>query len=120
MKIGSKIKRIREIKNISQKVMASKLEMSISGYNKIERDEVTINNEKLSKIAEVLHSTPSEIIDFNDQNVFINSYNNTNSFQFGVFDTDIKKLYEEKIAMQQAEINKLKKDLNECNEKKNR
>ena len=119
MKIGSKIKRIREIKNITQKELASKIEMSISGYNKIERNEVDVNNEKLNQIAKALHVTPNEILSFDDKNVYINNQNNTNSFQFVVFDPDIKKLYEDKLTLQQEKINQLQKELDNKNKNSN-
>lgn len=42
MNIGSKIRKIREIKGYSQENMAIDLDMSVTGYGKIERNQVAI------------------------------------------------------------------------------
>lgn len=47
MKIGNRIRKVREIKGYSQENLASELGMSITGYGKIERDEVSINMDRL-------------------------------------------------------------------------
>ncbi len=39
MEIGTKIRKIRELKGFSQENIAHDLEMSITGYGKIERNE---------------------------------------------------------------------------------
>jgi transcriptional regulator with XRE-family HTH domain len=49
MEIGTKIRKIREIKGLSQENIAKELSMSITGYGKIERNEVSINFDKLQK-----------------------------------------------------------------------
>ncbi len=46
MKIGSNIKKARELRNYSQQFMADRLAMSVAGYSKIERDEVSVNLDK--------------------------------------------------------------------------
>ncbi|HXA02953.1 MAG TPA: helix-turn-helix transcriptional regulator, partial [Cytophagaceae bacterium] len=43
MSVGSKIKKIRELRNYTQEYMADRLQMSQSGYSKIETDEVDVN-----------------------------------------------------------------------------
>jgi transcriptional regulator with XRE-family HTH domain len=54
MKVGNKIKKIRELKNYTQEFMANELSMSISNYSKIERDEISITLDRLEEIAIVL------------------------------------------------------------------
>lgn len=54
MEVYEKIRFLRESKNWSQDEMAEKLNMSLSGYSKIERGDTKISIPKLKKIAEVL------------------------------------------------------------------
>jgi transcriptional regulator with XRE-family HTH domain len=72
MKIGTKIKKLRELKGIPQKFMAGKLKLSLNGYGKIEREQVELTLSKLEIIAEVLNIDIHLILDF-DVEVFLNS-----------------------------------------------
>lgn len=54
MEVYEKIRFLRESKNWSQDEMAEKLNMSLSGYSKIELGDTKISIPKLKKIAEVL------------------------------------------------------------------
>lgn len=71
MTIGRKIRRIREIQGFSQEEVAEKLSMSPNGYGKIERDEVSVNHERLEKISKVLNTTVSNLL-ANDEKVAFN------------------------------------------------
>lgn len=65
------IKRIREDKNISREEMADKLNMSLSGYAKIERGEVALTILRLEEIGQILNYTSTEIIEMGNQNTLI-------------------------------------------------
>ncbi|MFN5628467.1 MAG: helix-turn-helix domain-containing protein, partial [Bacteroidota bacterium] len=54
MEIGNNIKKYREIKNLTRESVAAEMDMSVSGYSKIERNEVDLTVSKVKKIAEVL------------------------------------------------------------------
>ncbi len=54
MKVQEKIRAMRETKNWSQEEMAEKLNMSVSGYSKIERGETNPHISKLKQIAQEL------------------------------------------------------------------
>lgn len=54
--ISANIKKYRELKGLTREVVASELEMSVSGYSKIERGEIDLTITKLQKISEVLGS----------------------------------------------------------------
>ena len=75
MDIGSNIKKYRELKNITRESMAAEMDMSISGYSKIERNEVDLTISKVQKIAEVLGVDVSEILSFDASQVFTVSGN---------------------------------------------
>lgn len=73
--IGENIKRCRELQNISREHMASELDMSLSGYSKIERSE-DINLSRLYQIADILGVDISQILKFDASQVFNISNNN--------------------------------------------
>lgn len=56
------IRRIRELKNFTREYVAAELNMSSSGYGKIERGEVDLTVSKLYKISNILGVTPSSIL----------------------------------------------------------
>ena len=64
------IKKLRELQAITRDVMASDLDMSLSGYSKIERGEVDITLSKLYKIAEILNVRLDEILNFDPSLIF--------------------------------------------------
>jgi transcriptional regulator with XRE-family HTH domain len=69
-KIYINIKKIRELKNFTRDFVADKLEMSTSGYGKIERGEVDLTISKLVKIAEVLNVDINFILKFDVRKFF--------------------------------------------------
>jgi transcriptional regulator with XRE-family HTH domain len=61
MEIGNNIKKYRELKNLTRESVAAEMDMSVSGYSKIERNEVDLTVSKVKKIAEVLGVDVSQI-----------------------------------------------------------
>jgi len=70
MNVGEKIKKLRELKNYTQQHMAAELDLSLSGYGKIERNETDISVSKLEKIAKILETDISSILSFDEKHVF--------------------------------------------------
>lgn len=77
------IKKFRELKDITREDLADKLEMSLSGYSKLERGEVDITLTKLYRIADILEVSVSQILDFDASQIF-------NIKDYGVANVDIK------------------------------
>jgi transcriptional regulator with XRE-family HTH domain len=77
MNIGDNIKKFRELKNITRETLSSELNMSLSGYSKIERNEVDLTISKVQKIAEVLGVDLSQILNFDASQIFNVSNNNS-------------------------------------------
>lgn len=104
MKIGEKIRKVRELKNLSQENVVLELGMSLAGYGRIERNEVDINLEKLHKIALIFCIKPEDLLTFDEKFVFnisgsLNSgYNNNPVFNQHT-PTEVKQLYEDKIIL---------------------
>jgi transcriptional regulator with XRE-family HTH domain len=77
--ISENIRTIREMKNLTRKFVASEMDMSISGYGKIERGEIDLTISKLSKIASVFGVSLNDLL-FLDISFFFNkSYNKSSN-----------------------------------------
>jgi transcriptional regulator with XRE-family HTH domain len=117
--IGTKIRKIREEKNISQEEMALELETAQSNYGRLEKDDKRLNVPKLIKIAETLKVTVAHL--FNEQaskiinqtnNESPNSYNVENLYQENKETQDrLKTQYEERLADKIKEIEYLKQEI---------
>lgn len=62
METYDKIRAARKLNNLSQEEMAEKLQMTPSGYAKIERGENSLNIEKLQQIANILKIDVCELL----------------------------------------------------------
>lgn len=122
MEIGTKVKKLRELRNFTQEFMAASLEMTPSGYGKIERNESEVTYQRLEKIAEVLGIKVEDIISFNESLVFNVMHNQTgitNGYVVNhnsVSDSE-KRLYEDMINQLKEEILTLKKIIEKLQEK---
>jgi transcriptional regulator with XRE-family HTH domain len=112
MDLGTKIRQIRELRGLSQENMASELGMSVTGYGKIERNEVSVNFEKLEQISKIFGMHVENVIGFDDKIAF-NNYNNKINQQIATYSMPIemKQLYEDKIALLEDKVKYLEKQL---------
>lgn len=81
--VGNRIRKIRELKNFTQEQVAEKLGMTISGYSRIEREEVSVSVDKLERIAAILGVSTVDISSF-DASVFFNNYGSANGQSFSM------------------------------------
>ncbi len=114
-KISENIKKFRELKGITRDSIASELEMSVSGFSKIERGEIDLTLSKLDKIASIIGVSVAQILSFDASNIF-NINNNKTINSIGT-DNNISNInegnYIEKyIQKLENEIEQLKKELN--------
>lgn len=65
------IRKIRELKNLTREYVADEVEMSMSGYGKIERGEVDLTVSKLIKISKALDVSIEFLLKF-DTTIFFN------------------------------------------------
>jgi transcriptional regulator with XRE-family HTH domain len=115
MQIGHKIKKLRELKNLTQDYMAQELGVTQSAYSRMEVGETELTYTKLEKIADVLEMKPEDIIAFNESMVFNVMHNdvgnglviNNNHLSEGE-----KNLYLQQIDLLKEEISHLKHLLN--------
>lgn len=75
MKIGTKLRRIRELRGMKQEAMSTLLGITQAAYSKIENDEVDISLSRLSQIAEKLECKEEDILSFDEKYVFNNCTN---------------------------------------------
>ena len=76
MRLGNKIRKIREIKGLKQENIADKIGLSLSSYGKIERGEIKLSVDRLSSIAQAMDLSMNAILEF-DEGVNINFSANT-------------------------------------------
>ena len=68
--IGDGIKKFRELKNVTREQIASKLNMSLSNYSKIERGEIDLTLTRVKRISEILEIDISQILNFDASQIF--------------------------------------------------
>ena len=111
MEVAHKIKKLRELKNLTQEYMADELGITQGAYSKIENGETDLNLSKLDKIAEILGVSAKEIINFDEQMVFNVMHNQTGNglvINQNPLPDEMKRLYEEQITLLKAEVAHLK------------
>jgi len=113
LRLGHKIKKIREFKNVTQKQVAEALGITQSAYSKIELGETELPYSRLEKISTVLGVKPEEIISFNEHMIFnvMNNQNGGNLFgniTYTISDVE-RKLFEQQIDFLKEELAYMKK-----------
>lgn len=110
------IKKLRELKSLTQDYMAQELNVSQSQYQRMEAGQGKWTEEKINKAAEILDVPLEVLYEFDEKRYVIQSgntsavYNGVNHgpMNFHQIDSKIEKLFEEKIALLEAEIIRLK------------
>jgi transcriptional regulator with XRE-family HTH domain len=76
VKVGYKIRKLREAKDLTQEYMAHRLDISQNVYSKLESGSIKLTTERLKLISEILE-VPEEVLlkdDFNVYNIYNNRY----------------------------------------------
>jgi transcriptional regulator with XRE-family HTH domain len=81
MKIGEKIRTLRELKNLKQENMATAMGISPTAYGNLERGETPITYDKLEQIANILEITVQDIVAMPDE-LTINNFSSNMGVQF--------------------------------------
>ena len=113
----TKIKHIRELKNVSQEFLAKELGISIRAYSKIESGETQLSIKRLNEISKVLEVPPLEILGFDDKQVFNNCNQEGNTGSIGInhnySSKELIEQYEKHITHLEAEVLFLRSQLGE-------
>ena len=79
MQLGSKIRKIRDLRGYSQEYVAANLGMTQNSYSKIESDATNITVKRLDEIAKVLGVEVSTILGFDEKQVFNTHFNDSST-----------------------------------------
>ncbi|MFD0966759.1 multiprotein-bridging factor 1 family protein [Seminibacterium arietis] len=120
MGMHDKIRLMREIRQWSQEEMASKMNMSLSGYAKIERGETKLHYDKLVQIAQIFNMSLSDLVNsdkglffYMNENCDNNSLTYYSSADVATIEIEKLKLFishkDELLAQKEKEIESLKK-----------
>lgn len=104
--VGYKIRKIRELKNLTQEHVAEQLGISQASYSKLESGEVEINASRIEKVAELFKMKPEEIYAFDENIVFNHCQNHGFGFNSTIHNTSSNErdLYEARIKELQEQI----------------
>lgn len=119
MTVHKNIRLLREAQELSQENVAEQLNMSVSGYAKIERGITKLNFDKLQKIAQVLNVDIVELITADNKDIIMANDNITgdsviHSNYYGDTALELEKLhlnlahYKELLTQKDNEITALK------------
>lgn len=86
MRIGEKIRMIREIKGVSQDAAATHLDITPQAYGKIEREETKLDFKRIEEIAKYLQVTVDEVMNFDAKNIFKNTFKDQSTGNFNIGD----------------------------------
>jgi transcriptional regulator with XRE-family HTH domain len=112
LNIGTKIKKLRELKNLTQEHMASVIGVTQSAYSRLELGETDITYNKLARIAGELGMKPEDVIAFNESMVFNVMHNQTGNgliIQNNTLVNEERDLYKLQIETLKEEVTYLKK-----------
>jgi transcriptional regulator with XRE-family HTH domain len=105
----TKIKQVRELKNLTQDSVAAKLDLSTRAYSKIETGETQLTINRLNEIAAIFEMDPMEILGFDDAKIFnINNSTGNNGYNNIFFPEKLVQQYEETIQSLKEQIQLLK------------
>jgi transcriptional regulator with XRE-family HTH domain len=117
--IGEKIRKIRTIKGFSQDYVSNILNISQAAYSDIENNKSKINLERIQEIANVFELDINDLISFDENQVFNNTFNENSNGYFNVkkvisetFDKE-REAYLEQIKTLKEEVFYLRKKLDE-------
>lgn len=111
--LAYKIRKAREIADITQVGMATALGISQQQYSQLEKGETKVTVERLEKIAEILGTTPEKITEFDEKVIFgdmnCTFHEKASNVQYvNQSQTDeVKKVYEARITSLENEITRL-------------
>lgn len=117
MKVGFKIRKIRELRNYSQEFMALELGISQRSYSSIELDETSPTLERLGRIAALLQVSVTDIICFEPDTLFIPGMKKDEKFALAMLEKEfsallqILQLKDEILELKNKEIELLKSKL---------
>ncbi len=87
-----KIREVRKQKGYSHEYIAHELDISQVAYSKLEKNETKLTVERLYKLAEILETPITDLLDVKANNIFNQHNNNRGTF---IGNQEIQNLYQE-------------------------
>ena len=112
MEIGVKIRKMRELRNLTQDFMAKGLGITQETYSRLETGQTKINMKRIEDIAKILDVDPLKLMNFDENFVFNNcSQNQAGKIvnNYTTLATEERNFYLERISTLEKEIQQLKK-----------
>jgi transcriptional regulator with XRE-family HTH domain len=113
IKIGAKIRKIRQLKGYSQEYMATSLGITQNSYSKLENQKTKLNLERISNISKILEINPIDLITCNE-NLVVNQNNAEERNKDVIYNNvsiELKEQYEKQIIHLKEEIVFLREQL---------
>ncbi len=109
MKIGKKIRKVRELRDYTQKYMGVQLSICTTAYANIEGDSTDLRWSRICHIAELLSLTPAQLISFDCDKPFASVQELTDSLRTEMADGGVnasreRKLYEAQIELLKGQV----------------
>jgi transcriptional regulator with XRE-family HTH domain len=107
MDVGTKIRKLRELKNLTQEHLVDQIGVSQAYYNRIENGQANINFDRLRQIAGVLEIDPLALLAFDEVQYFNQvSHSQIGSGQYihQAYSEEERKLYREQISRLEGEV----------------
>ena len=106
MKVGEKIRKVRELRGFSQQNLADNLNISQKAYSKIETNETKVTLDHISKISKLLDIDPIQLLTFDENLIFNNcehgNFGNHNTYY--AYSENERVLYENQIKFLKEEV----------------
>lgn len=103
--LGTRIRKIRELKGFTQEFMSVKMAISQRAYSKIENNDIKLDWDRIQLISKILEIDPLSLLSFDDNIIFNNC---TQSGKFEVFNNnfsaELKAIYEQQINELKEEV----------------
>ena len=107
MEIGTKIKKVREMKKYSQEFMAERLNVSQPTYSRFEKDDTDLTISQLKHISEIFEMRVEDLINL-DEKIIFNNYGTAHDKSFSVIYQSVsdkeRELYEMTIKLLEDKI----------------
>jgi len=108
--IQDNIRKVRKLKDISQDYMAKSLDISQPAYSDIEANKSKLSTERLIQISKLLDVDLIELINFKDDQIFNNTFNDESKGFFNIKELILENFNHEREIYKEI-INDLKNEI---------